>query len=106
MASNHTKPTYDITKDPNAAKGRPKGVPNKVTMSLRETVNKIVGGQLDYFAEALEAVRKKDPAKYLSLATRMLELVMPKMQEVALTNTPTIDIEATISEMKEKLSQK
>lgn len=100
---NYNPSRIDITSEPNAAKGRPKGVPNKITMSLRETVNKIVGGQLDYFAEALEAVRVKDPAKYLSLATRMLELVMPKMQEVALTSAPTIDIEATISEMKEKL---
>lgn len=103
MPANNPTPSYDITKDPNAAKGRPKGVPNKVTTMLRETVNQIVSGQLDYVEEALDKVREKDPAKYLSLTTRLLELVMPKMQEVALTNTPTIDIEATISEMKAKL---
>lgn len=102
--ANHN-PSVDLTQEPNKG-GRPKGVPNKVTTMLRETVNQIVSGQLEYVEEALDKVREKDPAKYLSLTTRLLELVMPKQSEVALTNTPTIDITGTLQHLSEVISQK
>ena len=37
--------------------GRPKGVPNKTTTELKETINKIVSISLDNYLEDLEKIR-------------------------------------------------
>lgn len=86
--------------------GRPKGKPNRTTTQMREILTQIVSDQLDNVYEALEEVRKEDKVQFLKLTQKFAEMVLPKQQEVALTSAPTIDIDATISEMKAKLSQK
>lgn len=86
--------------------GRPKGKPNRTTTQMREILTQIVSDQLDNVYEALEEVRQEDKVQFLKLTQKFAEMVLPKQQEVALTNAPTIDIDATISEMKAKLSQK
>lgn len=85
--------------------GRPKGKPNRTTTAMREMIIDIVNSQLDNVYEALEEIREKDKAQFIKLTQKFAEMVLPKQQEVALTNTPTIDIDATISEMKERLSK-
>ena len=85
--------------------GRPKGKPNRTTTAMREMIIDIVNSQLDNVYDALEEIREKDKAQFIKLTQKFAEMVLPKQQEVALTNAPTIDIDATISEMKERLSK-
>lgn len=95
----------DITKVENSrsGKGRPVGSKNKNTEAIREYIKEIVAGQLPHVEEALERVREKHPDKYLSLFTRLIELTIPRQQAIELTNTPTIDVEASIKAMKDSL---
>lgn len=83
--------------------GRPKGSLNKTTAEIRDAMKQILVGQLPYVEEALERVKAKNPDKYLQLITRFAELTLPKQQAIELTNTPTIDVEASIKAMKESL---
>ena len=91
-----------MTKNPNPL-GRPKGSPNKNTAEIRECLKYMVEKQLDKVEEAFNRVYEKDPTKFLSLYTRFCEMVLPKQQAIELTNTPTVDIEASIQMMKESL---
>lgn len=84
--------------------GRPKGKPNRTTTQMREILTQIVSDQLDNVYEALEEVRQEDKVQYLKLTQKFAEMVLPKQQEVALTNAPTIDVEATIQQMKDTLA--
>lgn len=84
--------------------GRPKGKPNRTTTQMREILTQIVSDQLDNVYEALEEVRQEDKVQYLKLTQKFAEMVLPKQQEVALTNAPTIDVEATIQQMKESIT--
>lgn len=67
------------------AKGRPKGVPNKSTAELKETINKIVSISLDNYLEDIEKIRKKDPMKALQLSKDLIDYVMPKMTKMELS---------------------
>lgn len=87
-----------------AGPGRKKGVPNRTTTQMRDMIIQIVNDQLDSVAEALEEVKKKDKVQYIKLAQKFAEMVLPKQQEIALTEAPKIDVEATIAQMKEALS--
>ena len=84
--------------------GRPKGKPNRTTTAMREMIIDIVNSQLDNVYEALEEIREKDKAQFIKLTQKFAEMVLPKQQEVALTNAPTIDVEATIQQMKDTLT--
>ena len=85
-------------------RGRKKGVPNRTTAQMRDMIIQIVNDNLEGIAEALEEIREKDKAQYIKLAQKFAEMVLPKQQEIALTEAPKIDVEATISKMKEALS--
>lgn len=84
--------------------GRPKGKPNRTTTAMRDMIIDIVNSQLDNVKEALEEIREKDKAQYIKLTQKFAEMVLPKQQEIALTDTPTIDVEATIQQMKESIT--
>lgn len=85
--------------------GRPAGSKNVATAELREYVKLIVAGQLSYIDESLDRVREKYPDKYLSLLTRLIDMVLPKQQQIEVNNENGIDISKTIQEMKEKLDK-
>lgn len=85
--------------------GRPKGKPNRTTTQMREILTQIVSDQLDNVYEALEEVRQEDKVQYLKLTQKFAEMVLPKQQEVELTNTPTIDVKATLERLQEVISQ-
>ena len=67
------------------AKGRPKGIPNKTTTELKETINKIVSVTLDNFLEDIEKIRKEDPKKALELSKGLIDYVIPKMTKMELS---------------------
>lgn len=85
--------------------GRPKGSKNKTSAEIKEAIKQIVAGQLDYIEEALERVRQRQPEKYCQLVHKFAELTIPRQQAIELTNTPTIDVEASIQMMKDELKK-
>ena len=87
-----------------AGPGRKKGVPNRTTTQMRDMIIQIVNEQLDGVAEALEEIKQKDKAQYIKLTQKFAEMVLPKEQKIEFTDAPKIDVEATISQMKEALS--
>ena len=84
--------------------GRPQGSHNRTTTQMRDMIIQIVNEQLDGVAEALEEIKQKDKAQYIKLTQKFVEMVLPKQQEISVTEAPKIDVEATISQMKEALS--
>jgi hypothetical protein len=82
------------------AKGRPKGVPNKTTQELKETINKIVSISLDNYLEDIEKVRKQDPMKALQLSKDLIEYVMPKMSKMELSGEINHKVEKLTIEIK------
>jgi hypothetical protein len=60
------------------ATGRPKGVKNRTTRQSKELLDSILLGEVDNVKLALDAVRKKDPAKYLDAISKLFAYVIPK----------------------------
>ena len=83
------------------SKGRPKGVPNKTTAELKETINKIVSISLDNYLEDIEKVRKQDPMKALQLSKDLIEYVMPKMSKMELSGEINHKVDKLVIEIKE-----
>lgn len=103
MANTYTPDNaFDGTKP---GPGRPSGSKNIATRELRETLKEIVqmAATKENILGALDQVRAKSPDKYIQLLTRLIDLVLPKQQQIEVSNENGIDINATIQEMKEKL---
>lgn len=58
--------------------GRKKGIPNKTTSELKQTINLLVSNNIDEAQDWLTKVGKVNPAKALELLIRLTELVLPK----------------------------
>ena len=80
--------------------GRPKGVPNKTTTELKETINKIVSISLDNYLEDIEKIRKKDPMKALQLSKDLIDYVLPKMTKMELSGDINHKVEKLTIEIK------
>lgn len=105
MANTYTPDNaFDGTKP---GPGRPSGSRNIATRELRETLKEIVqmAATKENILGALEQVRAKSPDKYIQLLTRLIDLVLPKQQQIEVSNENGIDISKTIQEMKEKLDK-
>lgn len=80
--------------------GRKKGVPNKTTTELKETINKIVSISLENYLEDLEKIRKEDPKKAIELSKSLIEYIMPKMTKVDIAGELRHKVEKITIEIK------
>lgn len=62
--------------------GRPKGSTNRSTEMMKVNVARAVNMGLDYIKEDYQRLRKEDPAKALSLLTKLMEYSLPKLKSV------------------------
>lgn len=69
----------DAPKPPSAGRGRPAGVPNKVTGAFRETVNRLLDDNADNASRWLNSVAEQDPARALDLLVKLAEYAVPKL---------------------------
>jgi hypothetical protein len=66
--------------------GRPKGIPNKVTGSIRAAFEELLRGNLPQVNEWLNDAAKEDPAKAVDLLLKMAEFCLPKLQRTEHTD--------------------
>lgn len=69
-----------------AGKGRPKGVPNKISTTFRETVTKLLADNSANVGLWLARVSEDDPAKALDLLAKLAEYAAPKLSKVEQTS--------------------
>lgn len=62
--------------------GSRKGKENKTTGKARELFVQIMEGEVDYIQQALEAVRKKNPADYLNVLSKFYPYFIPKQVDI------------------------
>lgn len=84
------------------AKGRPKGVPNKTTTELKQTINAIVSKSLDFFLEDIEKIRVKNPEKALELSKGLIEYVLPKMSKLDFSGDINHKVDKLVIEIKKQ----
>lgn len=75
--------------------GRAAGTPNKTTKEFRELFVAIMNGQIEYIAEALEAVRLESPTKYLDALSKLFQYTMPKQLDVKTDGEKITDVNVT-----------
>jgi hypothetical protein len=83
-------PARKGTKPPAAGRGRTKGVPNKLTLSVREMLTALVEHGL---ATAKEDYDRCPPAKKLALLAALSEYVLPRLQRTELDATINAPLE-------------
>jgi hypothetical protein len=69
-----TMPTKGTTNNPN---GRPKGVPNKLTKELRQSLKDVVSGHIEQIGQDLD---KLEPRERLELLIKILQYILPKVE--------------------------
>lgn len=87
-------------KDMPPGPGRKKGVPNKVTMEIREAFKNLIEQNTPNMIGWMEEVAETDPAKALSLCADLAEFIVPKLSRAEHTgeNGGPIKTEASIKE--------
>ena len=68
-----------------AGKGRPKGVPNKISATFRETITQLLSDNSANVGVWLARVSEDDPAKALDLLAKLAEYAAPKLSKVEQT---------------------
>lgn len=69
-----------------AGKGRPKGIPNKVSTTFRETVSNLLSDNAANVGVWLARVAENDPGKALDLMAKLAEYAAPKLSKVEQTS--------------------
>lgn len=85
-------------KPPAAGKGRTRGVPNRVTIDVRQVLTLFIEHNSTKAQALFDRVARKNPAKALELFARLCEFVLPRMSraEVLLPSQDTSGIFAGV----------
>jgi hypothetical protein len=70
--------------------GRPKGTPNKVNQTFRETITKLLSDNSSNVGLWLERVSQDDPAKALDLLAKLAEYAAPKLSKVEMQSDVSV----------------
>lgn len=70
---------------PGPGPGRPKGMPNRVTVEFRDTVRRLLEENSENVSQWLSQVATDDPAKALDLITKLAEYAAPKLSRQEVT---------------------
>ena len=90
---------------PNAGKGRPKGIPNKSTATVREAIATLLERNADKMDEWLQMVAYGDdslgikpaPDKALDIMQKMAEYHIPKLARTEVTGAEGGDVKIAVS---------
>lgn len=72
--------------------GKPKGAETHVKKEARALFMDIMEGQVNHIEDSLEAVRKKDSARYLEVLSKLMPYFIPKKLEVDTPKSLTINV--------------
>jgi hypothetical protein len=84
------------------AKGRPKGALNRSTEMMKLSLARATNKVMDNLPKIMEEMMKKDPAKAVDLAIKMLEFHLPKQSRVEMK----AEIEQRIQAINVNITQK
>jgi hypothetical protein len=80
--------TGNAIKPSKAGMGRPKGVPNKITKTIRDMFAAFVTCNVPKMQMLFDKVAKQDPARALMLITQFAEYCIPKLGRVEIQTPP------------------
>jgi len=67
------------------AKGRPKGIENKLTKDTKKAVQMLIENNLDNMTTWLEHIADKNPEKAMYIVINLLEYSIPKLARTEVT---------------------
>ena len=84
------------------SKGRPKGAINRSTEMMKLSLARATNKVMDNLPSLMEEMMKKDPAKAVDLAIKMLEFHLPKQSRIEMK----AEIEQRIQAINVNITQK
>lgn len=84
------------------SKGRPVGALNRSTEEMKLTLARATNNALSTLSKDLEDIKKKDPAKAVELALKIMEYTLPKLSRTEVSG----EINQRIQQISVNITQK
>lgn len=78
--------------------GRPKGKPNRLTLSMRAVIEHVLDEDPEQLRADLQALREQSLFRYWMVRVKLMEFVAPRMGAVAVVGAQTPNIKALSDE--------